>query len=239
MDTQADQPEPGSQTDSAVERRIRRAAALSALGEPVRLGIVDLLQVQDLSPDVLAETLGIPGNLLSHHLKVLETAGIVTRSHSQNDRRRTYAHLIPSALEGLLPEPTALTTARMVFVCTHNSARSVMAQAAWRSVSDVPSASAGTDPADRINPRAQAALERVGLRPGQRVPLSVDAVLRPDDLVVSVCDSVNEQLGPLPNQRIHWSVPDPAAIDTDEAFGHTLDDLHHRVTCLAPLVRRA
>jgi len=238
MQAQADQRKPGTQADSVVERRVRRAAALGALGEPARLGIVDLLQVQDLSPDALAETLNIPSNLLSHHLKVLESAGIITRSHSQHDRRRTYAHLIPSALAGLLIQPTMMTAARMVFVCTHNSARSVMAQAAWHSISDVPSTSAGTDPADRINPRARAAVERAGLRLGQQVPMSVGTVLRPNDVVVSVCDSVNEQLGPLPNQRLHWSVPDPAAIDTDEAFICTLEDLRNRVTCLAPLVRQ-
>ncbi len=51
--------------------------------------------------DALASALEVPGNLLAHHLKVLEAAGVVTRSSSQNDRRRTYVHLVDSSLEGL------------------------------------------------------------------------------------------------------------------------------------------
>jgi predicted Rossmann fold nucleotide-binding protein DprA/Smf involved in DNA uptake len=58
----------------------RVEAALAALGDPTRLGIVDLLQEEDLSPDALAEALGVTGNLLAHHLKVLEAAGLITRS---------------------------------------------------------------------------------------------------------------------------------------------------------------
>ena len=42
--------------------RAQRAAVLSALGDPSRLAVVDLLQVQDLSPHALAAALEIPGN---------------------------------------------------------------------------------------------------------------------------------------------------------------------------------
>jgi DNA-binding transcriptional ArsR family regulator len=171
---------------------------LAALGEPIRLGVVDLLQTQDLSPDALARALHVPGNLLAHHLKVLESAGVVTRAHSQNDRRRTYVQLVAGALEGLLPQPEPLTAPRVVFVCTHNSARSVLAEAVWHTLSDVPSASAGTHPA---------------------------------------CDSVNEELGDLTHPHFHWSIPDPAHTDTDEAFTAALAQINERVTQLAPRIR--
>jgi protein-tyrosine-phosphatase/DNA-binding HxlR family transcriptional regulator len=226
----------GKSTKAASDRE-RRARVFSALGDAHRLAVVDLLQVQDLSPDALAAALEIPGNLLAHHLKVLETAGVISRSHSQNDRRRTYIQLVDGGLEGLLPETGTLTAPRVVFVCTHNSARSVLAEAMWRTVSDVPSASAGTHPADRVNPRAVKAARRAGLALDDAFPQSIDAVLLPDDLIVSVCDTVNEELVDLPNTRLHWSVPDPARVDTDAAFTAALSDISDRVEDLAPCVR--
>ena len=221
----------------SVVDRDRRASVLHALGDPLRLGVVDLLQGQDVSPDALASALEVPGNLLAHHLKVLEAAGVITRTHSQNDRRRTYVRLVDSALEGLLQPPAPIEAPRVVFVCTHNSARSVLAEALWRSVSDIPSASAGTQPADRINPRARSAARRAGLTVPVGRPRGIDDVMLPDDVVVSVCDAVNEELRELPNPRLHWSVPDPSRVDTDAAFATAVADLSGRVSQLAPRIR--
>ena len=227
----------GEQLGAAQAGRVERARVLAALGEPIRLGVVDLLQTQDLSPDALASALRVPGNLLAHHLKVLQSAGVVTRAHSQNDRRRTYVQLVPGALDGLLPQPEPLTARRVVFVCTHNSARSVLAQAVWHTLSEVPSASAGTHPAERINPRATKAARRAGLTIVQSAPQAIEHVLQPDDVIVSVCDSVNEELGDLTHPHFHWSIPDPARTDTDEAFTAALDAISARVTQLAPRIR--
>lgn len=210
---------------------------MHALGDPLRLGVVDLLQGQDASPDALAAALDVPGNLLAHHLKVLESAGVITRTGSQNDRRRTYVRLVEAALDGLLHPPVSIEAPRVVFVCTHNSARSVLAEALWRSMSDVPSASAGTQPADRINPRARSAARRAGLTVQADGPRAIDDVVLPDDVVVSVCDAVNEELGALPNPRFHWSVPDPSRLDTDAAFATAVADLSDRVSHLAPRIR--
>lgn len=224
-------------TNATNDSRAIRAQVLAALGDPHRLAVVDLLQVQDLSPDALAAALEISGNLLAHHLKVLESAGVVARTHSQHDKRRTYVQLVDGALEGLLPEPAMFNASRMVFVCTQNSARSVLADALWRETSDVPSTSAGTHPAEQINPRAIKAAHRFDLTLAREFPQSVDDVLRPDDVIVSVCDSVNEELGPLTNRRIHWSIPDPARIGTDTAFSAAVHDLRGRVNHLAPRVQ--
>lgn len=217
----------------SLEQRVR---VLHALGDPLRLSIVDLLQVQDLSPDTLSGALEVPGNLLSHHLKVLEGAGVVTRTHSQGDRRRTYVQLVPTALDGLIASAVSISAPRVVFVCTHNSARSVMADAAWRAVSEISSTSAGTHPAERINPRATSAAQRAGLKIDESSPRRIEDVLRPDDLVISVCDAVNEDVGPLMNRRIHWSIPDPSASNTDRAFDGTLAQIEERVRHLAPHV---
>jgi protein-tyrosine-phosphatase len=213
--------------------RLQRARVLSALGDPIRLGIVDSLVGRDLSPDSLSAMLEVPGNLLAHHLNVLRDAGVIARQPSQHDRRRTYVHLEASTLTGLLPSPAPFDAPRVVFVCTHNSARSVLADAAWRAVSDVPSTSAGTRPAEHIHPRARAAAARAGLAIAQPEPQHIEDVLRPDDFVVSVCDSVNEELADLTNPHVHWSIPDPARVDTDRAFAQALDEITDRVHDLA------
>lgn len=221
--------------NAEVLSRTERALVLSALGDPVRLGVVELLQVQDLSPDALASALEVPGNLLAHHLRILENAEVITRTQSQSDRRRTYVHLEPGSLNGLIP-PSELEASRVVFVCTHNSARSVLAEAMWRTVSDVPSASAGTHPAARVNPRARAAATRMGLDLSLESPRRIADVLESDDLIISVCDSVNEDLGAMENRRLHWSIPDPSATDTDEAFDVALADIGQRIATITPHV---
>lgn len=228
MSTEADSAEA-----VAVDRN-RRARVLAALGDPIRLAVVDLLRVQDLSPDALAVAVEVPGNLLAHHLKVLEEAEVVVRRHSQGDRRRTYVHLQLGSLSGLLaPRPT-IETPRVVFVCTQNSARSVIAESLWNSVSDVPAVSAGTKPAAQVNERAREVIERHGLSI-DHFPQSLDDVLRPDDLVVSVCDAANEELSQ-PTPRLHWSILDPAELDTTEAFDDTFAQLLSRIVQLAPNV---
>lgn len=215
----------------------QRAQALAALGDPTRLAVMELLAGSDQSPDALAATLGIPGNLLAHHLKVLQTAGLIRRVHSKNDRRRTYVQAVEGALAGLLPAAESAEVPRVVFVCTHNSARSVLAEALWQEASDVPSASAGTHPAEQVNPGALRAARRHGLTITSGGPRLIDDVLNGTDLVISVCDSVNEELGPLENAHLHWSIPDPAAEGTDEAFDAAVQELSERITRLAPRVR--
>lgn len=222
----------------SVPSRAQRARALAALGDPTRLGVMELLSVQDLSPDVLAAALEVPGNLLAHHLKVLEAEGLVVRTHSQSDRRRIYVQAVDGVLDSLLPQSSVFEVPRVVFVCTHNSARSVLAEAIWRESSDVPSASAGTHPAAQVNPRAQEAAQRFGLALDSALPRSLDTVVQPDDLVVSVCDSVNEELSPFANAHVHWSIPDPAAIGTDDAFSDAVEELRERISLLAPRVHR-
>ena len=71
----------------------RRAAVFAALGEPVRLALVDRLVAGDASPGELAADVGLGSNLLAHHLSVLEDAGIIRRARSEGDRRRSYVHL--------------------------------------------------------------------------------------------------------------------------------------------------
>ena len=219
-----------------IDQDSSRVARFAALGDPVRLAITDLLHDDDLSPDSLIASLQIPGNLLAHHLKILTEVGLVTRTRSQADGRRTYLHLELGGFDDLLPTASTINTRRVVFVCTENSARSVMAEAIWRDVSSVPVSSAGTDPAYRINPRTRTAIRRAGLLLEQREPRDLDEVLKPSDLIVSVCDAVNEKLVNRSNSRLHWSIADPARVGNDAAFAQTFDEIRGRVLALVPHV---
>jgi protein-tyrosine-phosphatase len=209
----------------------RRAALHAALADPARLRITDALADGDASPSELGAMLGMPSNLLAHHLQVLQSAGIVSRHRSQGDRRRTYLRLVTGSLD--LPVGGGPWTARRVlFVCTANSARSHLAAALWRQASPVPAASAGTDPAQRINPATLAAAERHHLPIPRIRPRLVEDVQQVGDLVLTVCDLAHEQL---PGRAdLHWSVTDPAAIGTPAAFDRAYDELAGRVADLAP-----
>jgi protein-tyrosine-phosphatase/DNA-binding HxlR family transcriptional regulator len=219
-----------------------RVALHAALADETRLRIVDRLRLGDLSPGELAGDLAVPGNLLAHHLNALVDVGLVRRTRSEGDRRRSYVGLVldgPAAalaLTSLDPDTASLRAPRVVFVCTHNSARSHLAAAAWERVSDVPVAAAGTHPAPHVNPQAAAVAARHDLDLSGRVTAHVSDVLRPDDLVVSVCDTVHEELAPQHVGQVHWSVPDPVRSGTDEAFEAALVQITARVDRLGRAV---
>jgi len=214
---------------------VARARLHAALGEPARLAIVDRLVLGDASPTEIGRELGLPSNLLAHHLKLLEQAGVLERSRSEGDHRRTYLRLRPESLFGLVPAGLR-TVPRVVFVCTHNSARSQLAAALWARHSQVPAASAGTHPAARVHPRAVAVARSRGLSLARARTARVDEVLHDDDLVVAVCDTAHEELGGQAGDRLHWSVPDPARVDTDAAFEQAYTDIADRIGRLAPAV---
>lgn len=222
-----------------VDERVRRRARLhAALADPARLRLVDRLALGDATPGELRDLLDVPSNLLAHHLRVLEAEGLLTRHRSEGDRRRSYVSLVPAALEGLV-DPGAAVASRVVFVCTANSARSQLAAALWNRASEVPATSAGTAPADRIDPGAVAVARRRRLRLRQARPRALDDVLAADDLVVTVCDRAHEELRHHPTPaRLHWSVPDPVPAGTAAAFDAAFDHVAARVQRLAPRVAR-
>lgn len=220
-----------------VERNLeRRAARHAALADPSRLAIVDRLSLGDLSPTELQQALGLTSNLLAHHLRVLDAAGLIVRHRSEGDGRRSYVRLRPDALDGLVPGAKA-TARRVVFVCSANSARSQLAAALWRRASDIPTASAGTHPAARVARGALAAAERHGIPMSSATPRAVQDVLADGDFVITVCDNAHEELASRP--ALHWSVPDPVRRGTDDAFDAAVVELTRRVGDLAPRITAA
>ncbi len=152
-----------------------RATIYAALGDPTRLSIVDELAASDRSPGELAEWLEMPTNLLAHHLSVLADAGIVERIASAGDARRRYVRLIPETLAGIWAPPRHEPESAL-FVCSHNSARSKLASALWEQRTSASARSAGTHPADAINPGALAAAARTGLAFSDPQPRHLDEV---------------------------------------------------------------
>ena len=213
----------------------RRAAVHAALGDPGRLAIVDALVLGEASPSELQRLLEMPSNLLAHHVRVLELAGVVGRHRSEGDRRRSYLRLTPGSLEALR-SATAREAVRVVFVCTENSARSQLAAAIWAGTAPVAATSAGTHPAPAVHPGAVAAAARHRLPLTPTRPRHVHDVLRPDDVVITVCDAAHEELGAGPD-RLHWSIPDPARRGDDAAFDRAVDELTDRIGRLAPAIR--
>jgi protein-tyrosine-phosphatase len=214
---------------------VERARVHAALGDPARLAIVDALAVGDAAPGELGAVLEMPTNLVAHHLKVLQEAGLVVRGRSEGDHRRTYVRLVPETL-AMVASPSLSAVPRVVFVCTHNSARSQLAAAIWARRSHVPAVSAGTRPAERVHPRAVKVARRHGLETGTWRTAQVDDVVKPDDLVIAVCDIAYEHLPADVRPRVHWSVPDPAPTNTDAAFQAAYDELAGRIDRLVPLV---
>ena len=210
-----------------------RAVLHAALADPHRLAIVDALAAGDRSPRELGQLVGAPTNLLAHHLATLEEARVVERRVSTGDRRRRYVVLRPEALAGLVPPALALPAGLVLFVCTHNSARSQFAAALWRQRTGDPAESAGTDPAPSVSPGAVRAARRLGVDLAGAVPKGYEAIAIAPALVVSVCDRAHE--GPLPFAAplVHWSVPDPVADGRPGAFQAAFGEIARRVDRLA------
>lgn len=210
----------------------RRAAVHAALADVTRLRIVDMLAVSDRAASEIGAALGIPSNLLAHHVKSLEQAGLVSRRRSEGDGRRSYLCLNAHD-EWLLrgAEGDHVRAARVVFVCTANTARSHLAAAAWRQVSPVPVTSAGTHPGTAIHPGALAAARRHSLDLPEVAPRLLDESPDQHDLIVTVCDRAHEDLGG--RDWAHWSIPDPVPANTDHAFDQAYAALSARVARLA------
>jgi protein-tyrosine-phosphatase len=135
----------------------------------------------------------------------------------------------------------------VLFLCTHNSARSQMAEAILRHEGQggVEVASAGSDPRD-VNPRALQALTDLGVDgTGLRSKhLSVLADRR-FDYVITLCDIVREVCPTFRGdpEHLHWSLPDPVAVTVSPAaaeagFRHAAEDLATRIRYLLPVLTR-
>jgi arsenate reductase len=104
---------------------------------------------------------------------------------------------------------------RILFVCTHNSARSQMAEGFLRHLAGdrFEAHSAGTE-ATRVRPLAIRAMAELGIDISGQWSKTLDRYLgEPFDAVITVCDQAAEACPVFPGagERLHWSFPDPSA----------------------------
>jgi arsenate reductase (thioredoxin) len=103
---------------------------------------------------------------------------------------------------------------RVLFLCTHNSARSQMAEGLLRQLGGdlFEAASAGTE-ATLVRPLAITSMAEIGIDISQQQSKTLDRYLQqPFDLVITLCDEADAACPFFPNarERRHWSFPDPS-----------------------------
>lgn len=122
---------------------------------------------------------------------------------------------------------------RVLFLCTHNSSRSQMAEGLLRARggSAFEVFSAGTEPRT-VHPLAIRAMQEIGIDISEHTAKGIDAfAAKPAlDLVITVCDEAQEACPFFPNARkqVHWGFPDPSRVTGTEeerltAFRHIRD----------------
>lgn len=139
----------------------------------------------------------------------------------------------------------------VLFLCTHNSARSIIAECVMNSIGQgrFKGYSAGSMPSGRVHPLAVDLLTRLNYDTSQLRSKSWDEFAAPGapalDFVFTVCDNAANETCPYwPGQPItaHWGLPDPSAVGGSEpersyAFADTHRMLHQRISifCNLPL----
>jgi protein-tyrosine-phosphatase len=253
-----------------------RAASLSTppdflklLAHDLRWSLVTALTRSDHRVYELVRLLDQPMNLVSYHLKQLRDQQLVTERRSSADGRDVYYSLdldllrtrylaAGAALHPALtvgdsattvdtPAPQAHPETRVLFLCTHNSARSQMAEGIVRHLGGghVAAFSAGSQPS-HVHPDAVRATAAIGIDISQQQSKHLDTFANQSfDYIITVCDRVREVCPLFPNdpERIHWSFPDPAAVEDPEArsraFQQTAQQLMTRIRQLLTLIDRA
>ncbi len=127
---------------------------------------------------------------------------------------------------------------RVLFLCTHNSARSQMAEGLLRHLAGdrFDAYSAGTE-ATSVRSEAVAAMAELGADISKQKSKTLERyVSQPFDFVVTVCDDANETCPVFPGakNRLHWSLPDPSKATGDEeerlaVFRRVRDEVRARI----------
>ncbi len=135
----------------------------------------------------------------------------------------------------------------VLFLCTGNSARSIMAEGLLNKYSNgrFQAFSAGSFPTGQVNPSALERLELEGITLADARSKSWDEFAKPDapvlDFVITVCNNAAKEVCPVwPGQPItaHWGVFDPAAAEEKEkriAFGKAFAVLERRIVLFTSL----
>ena len=250
---------------------------LAALAHPDRQAIVQLLarRAPDaMRPAEIMAPLGLKANTLSNHLSTLNRAGLLDVRRSGRNLFYTLKlqavgalveHLVADCCGGRPDVCVPLATRHLVsftkvsdmpdrpldvlFICTGNSARSIMAEALLRDLGGgrFRAFSAGTNPAARPNNFALATLsahghDTAGLVSKHTEKFEADGEAHMD-MVFTLCDAAAAEPCPLwlsPAVTAHWGLPDPAAARgtasrIEAAFESAYQTLRARIQALVAL----
>lgn len=130
-------------------------------------------------------------------------------------------------------------TFNVLFLCTGNSARSILAEAILNHLGKgrFRAFSAGSHPAGRVNPFVLGLLKSQGMPTGELHSKDWNSFTLPDaphlDFVITVCDNAAGEVCPVwPGQPMtaHWGIEDPAAVDgSDEDQREAVSKAFHRL----------
>jgi arsenate reductase len=137
----------------------------------------------------------------------------------------------------------------ILFLCTGNSARSIMAEALmnWKGQANFTAYSAGSHPSGTVRLEALRQIKSANLSAAGLHSKSWNEFARPDapvmNFVFTVCDNAAHEVCPIwPGQPItaHWGVPDPAAVqrtpeEIDRAYKQAFSMLERRITLMLSL----
>ena len=132
---------------------------------------------------------------------------------------------------------TEPTPQHVLFLCTHNSARSQMAEGLLRTIGAgrFSAFSAGTE-ATSVRPEAIEVMNEIGIDIASQTSKDLSAFLAAElDWLITVCDQAREACPFLPGvaNQLHWNVEDPAQVDGSaerlDAFRAARDDLQRRI----------
>ncbi len=186
-----------------------------ALADDKRLAILRLLTRSDLRAGEIGAALSLPPNAVSYHLKQLGSLGLLQDHRSSADGRDVYYRvdleqldrLYLAAGEALHPGLPGLVTSeqsgsealatstvplRVLFLCTHNSARSQLAEAILRHMGGEQVFSAGSMPTE-VHPNTLLVLRELGIDTSRLYAKSLDQFQGESfDYIITVCDRVRD-----------------------------------------------
>lgn len=226
---------------------------IKLLAHDLRWQLVRELTTSDYRVNELVTRLGQPLNLVSYHLKQLREGRLVTMRRSEADGRDNYysldldhlRHEFGAAGNAIHPAVVKIDTGtrslkhapNILFVCTHNSARSQMAEGLMRYLSDgqIQVSSAGSEPG-AVHPDAIRTMDTLDINIRSQYSKGFDDVIDQSfNTVITVCDRAREVCPTFPGEghHIHWGLPDPAAIKDEQerlqAFANTAQRLRSRI----------
>lgn len=233
-----------------------------ALADETRLAIVRLLALNDLQPGELGAQLRTSPAALAYHLKQLRDVQLLRGHQSTFDRRDIYYSVDLERLQALYAlagdalhtsrsptlgergtEPNLERPLRILFLCTHNRARSQLAEGLTRYLAgdQVEVFSGGSNPSE-LHPLTIEMLQDLGIDTSQLYPKSMDQFIGQSfDYIITTCDRVRGGCPTFPGdaQQIHWSFTDPSAVDDEDvqyaAFCTTRRELLTRIRYLLSL----